>query len=201
MSSYRIFFLHVSYSYIICMLFFIILSAFCCFVSSSTFTTYQSILPNVTNIHFSLFEGDSTHSLSKFNRCSFYPRCLLFSCCNNGSALRRISSYLNKEGFFPNHFSCMKSKQCDLSVPLSVRLQTLPIINTTLSVNLINDLLRILPPTSSKVLKELSIRKEFKIIYLVQGDYFSKLESCYSQFEELIYLSFKEKIDGSRKFL
>ena len=41
------------------------------------------------------------------------------------------------------------------------------------------------------------LNNDFNILYLVQGDYRSKLEDCYKQIKDLIYLSYKEKLPGN----
>ena len=160
------------------------------------FNTHSHILPNISNAHYSLFGvHDSSLSLSRSNRCIFYPRCLLFSCCDK-ALLERTSTYFHGDGSFPFHFSCMKTGKCLYSLPLAERLKDLDIMNITLTIDLLADLLLILPPTSPRVYKELAARKEFKILYLTQGDYYSKLETCLHQFQDMIFLSYKERVKG-----
>ena len=157
---------------------------------------HSQILPNISRTNYAVFGfHDGSLSLSRSNRCLFYPRCLMFACCDK-TLIERISSYFHGDGSFPMHFSCMKTGQCSYSSPLAERLRNLEIMNTTLTIDLLADLLLTLPPTSPRVYKELAARTEFKVLYLTQGDYFSKLESCLHQFEDMIFLSYKEKMHG-----
>jgi hypothetical protein len=137
-------------------------------------------------------------SFTKQNRCIFYPRCLLFDCCKESLKNAAISYFINDGTTYPEHVPCISTHRCNkFKLSLSDRLEGLPIMNITLTRRIVNDIILLLPPTSAKELKYANSRSEFRVIYLVQGDYQSKMEPCYNQLVDLLYLSFKEMPIGA----
>ena len=73
------------------------------------------------------------------------------------------------------------------------------VIKETLTHDIVEDALVHLPPTPPEVYDMLSKRNEFKILYLVQGDYKQNIPAWYSEMEDKIYLSYKFNYEGNLK--
>ena len=134
---------------------------------------------------------------SSKNRCTLYPRCLLFGCCSP-SLLGYVEEYFAESSCGQHHqlnsFKCMRDhKSCSHDTPISERLSKLPIINDTLNHTYLFNKLAELPPTHPKVYHMLERRCVFKVLYLVQGDYRDKLPAYMRSLGDLLYLSYKEK--------
>lgn len=137
-------------------------------------------------------------TLSQSNRCMQYPRCILFDCCDN-DLKNHVQDYFfaeeQRSGY--HSFSCMKSQSCSYRASLSDRMSDFWALKETFTHDILVDALVSLPPTSPAIYKFLENRTEFKILYLVQGDYKNNLPSWYSELEDFLYLSYKVNYDDS----
>jgi hypothetical protein len=93
------------------------------------------------------------------------------------------------------------NNDCSRNEPLGKRIEQLEILRRTLTQDYLEYELANLPPTPPAVYRQLSLHREtannFKVLYLVQGDYYSKLPAHYKeQMTDLLFLSYKEQQSG-----
>lgn len=140
-------------------------------------------------------------ALTSLNRCHMFPRCHLFGCCGHDLviAAHGYFKFSEKEGHFP--FSCMFDDwdSCSYQDNITARIDGLPIMSITITNEVVEQMLVELPPTPPAAMHRLGQRKQFKVLYLVQGDYKSNLEPCIKQLEDYLYLSYKEPQQGKFK--
>lgn len=139
--------------------------------------------------------GSNQDILTTRNRCMLYPRCLLFSCCDK-SLLLRVNGLFGRYET-SNPFSCMFAQNCSYDKPLHERLEGIDFVENTINLEIVTQWLNKLPPTPPQVYRHLSSRKEFKVLYLVQGDYKKNLEESICSVGEFLFLSYKDKQAGN----
>jgi len=90
-----------------------------------------------------------------------------------------------------------QSYPCSYNFSLAQRLLSLSITNETINEKILYDGLANLIPTHPKVFENLSQRREFRVLFLTQGDYRQSLSKDYESFgQEMIFLSYKTKSAG-----
>lgn len=146
----------------------------------------------------------STITVSKRNRCYQYPRCLLFDCCD-ASLQQHVQEYfLNQATSRNREFACMFSTDpkysCKYDLPLKERMKGHPLLNITITHEILYNGLANLPPTSPSAYNRLQARAQFRIVYMTQGQYRSSLPDWYSGFSDLLYVSYKVPQDGDFYF-
>eukprot|EP01038_Epipyxis_sp_PR26KG_P012218 gene12218-16368_t len=67
------------------------------------------------------------------------------------------------------------STRCSYDMPLASRIDKMAIFQLVITVNFVESMFMTLPTTPPSVFEKLSNRKEFRVLYLVQGDYRSNL--------------------------
>lgn len=128
------------------------------------------------------------------NRCVFYPRCLLFNCCD--TVLRgHISNYFNsiaspENRHIKHHFL---NSNCDRDNSSIVdRLSMIPLSGVkVITQQVVEEGLAALPPTHPHAYKELESCCHFRVLYLVQGDNRANLPSIYSEMKDMIFLNYR----------
>lgn len=150
---------------------------------------------------------NQSHVLNRSNRCLFYPRCLLFDCCPD-QLFSHVNDYFHSQQHhkFPSydchrHLHAVKkqdaSSVCDYDEDFQQRLNRLSILNTTITNDDLEKGLIALPPVHPKVLSSIQHRKEFKILYLAQGEDASLLTDQFKTlYHDLIFLSYKNRSQG-----
>lgn len=153
--------------------------------------------------------------LRRTNRCGLYPRCLLFDCCP-GALLTYSENYIEQNPClhnFCNKNECIDKnsnlkRYCNSSVraPLAARTDRLSLFHETITEDSLVQQLHQLPPTDAAALQILNshrLRKidddqtdSLKVLYLVQGDFLSKLPGWYKELRDMIYLSYVNKTSG-----
>ena len=119
--------------------------------------------------------------------CRIYPRCLLYSCCSAGLLATMQASFAARASV------ARDSRDTSLSAPLAARMQGHPLEGLTLTKDSLAQGLAALPPTSPSTLTALRTRREFRVLYLAQGDdHRATLPRWYLRnMKDLLYLSFR----------
>ncbi len=119
--------------------------------------------------------------------CRIYPRCLLYSCCSAGLLAATQAS------FEARVFVARDSRETSLFAPLAVRMQRHPLQGVTLTKDSLAQGLASLLPTPPSALLALRTRREFRVLYLAQGDdHRASLPQWYLRnMKDLLYLSFR----------
>jgi hypothetical protein len=89
------------------------------------------------------------------------------------------------------------NNNCSRNEPLGKRIEQLEILTKTLTQDYLENELANLPPTPPAVYRQLPTANNFKVLYLVQGELYSKLPAHYKeQMADLLFLSYTEKQTG-----
>eukprot|EP01038_Epipyxis_sp_PR26KG_P016710 gene16710-22860_t len=175
-------------------------------------TEHVSHLQRCSNKYVNPSKGSSSfHEMvfSSLNRCSFYPRCLLFDCCST-ALVNGVKHYLDQSHHDDqNHcnpakvaFHCMfdSSRPCMYDMSLDLRVERMAIFQLVITADFVESMFMTLPTTPPSVFEKLSSRKEFKVLYLVQGDYRSNLPVEFQQMKDMLFLSYKASQKGDLFF-
>ena len=154
--------------------------------------------PNLQNV------SSEELTLTSKNRCTFYPRCLLFSCCND-KLINYVNSYFNNlygvAGLSQYHCSSNNtSGYCSLNSNLTSRLLQIWMVNEIITDKSWQTALLELPPTTPHDFKKLSRRCTFKVLYLITYKIKSEIYSHLLKLGDTIYLSYHERNIGILKF-
>ena len=128
-------------------------------------------------------------AFSSENRCSFYPRCLLFSCCdsNRDIATDRVDDF----PCIANSSICTKSLASKIDNIKSF-------IYKGISLEDLSETFTKLPFTSGAVYGQLSKAKYFRVLYLVLATNDScNIPAHYNQMQDLIFLSTFKNCSGN----
>jgi len=163
----------------------------------------------ITKCEFIEYEDLSNSSSSiidvvqtQLNRCSFYPRCLLFACCNK-SLIQSVNSYFGSYECSETHdqreiFRCMlhKLNNCSYDSNLATRFSKVWMSNETVTMEKLSAGLVRLPPTAPQILKELALGCRFKVLYLISTKLKSDVLPHLLTLGDTIFLSYHEKYPG-----
>lgn len=116
--------------------------------------------------------------------CHFYPRCLLYSCCSAALLAATQSSFAARASAAP---------RASLSAPLAARMRGHPLVGLTITKESLARGLAALTPTPPSAFAALRTRREFRVLYLAQGDdHRAALPQWYLRnMKDLLYLSFR----------
>ena len=152
--------------------------------SLSASDVYSFHNPNVLNM------SAEEITLSFRNKCALYPRCMLFNCCSTmlQTSVDDYFSTLNSRNSTNKHSNPMPITERAMNISLF----TSPISKDILVQGLVN-----LPPTPPQDYENIYIDESFRILFVIQGDYFSNLPEWYSQeLGDVIFLSYKDPAPG-----
>ena len=151
-------------------------------------------------------------TMTKKNFCTFYPTCLAFNCCSDEHRAHIEEVHRTEVCNHYAPFTCMHKlhhthspigiSSCSYKLNFTERLKGKGVDWTTETITkeiMYRKFLE-MPPTSVATFRALEKRCEFKVIYLLQGDYKSNIKSKVSAFSDMLYLSYKEKVDGDLYF-
>lgn len=116
--------------------------------------------------------------------CHFFPRCLLYSCCSAGLLAATQSSFTARD---------VPARGTSPNAPLPARMQGHPLSGVTITKTSLEQGLASLLPTSPIAFSALRTRREFRVLYLAQGDeHRASLPQWYLRnMKDLLYLSFR----------
>jgi len=144
-------------------------------------------------------------TLTQSNRCMQYPRCILFECCSQELITNAYNYFAIPK---PNLFSCMQHRNqqqklqhevCSYNTSIQERMQDFWPLKIKFTIDVLANGLARLPPTPPNYYELLARRSQFKVLYLVQGDYKKVMPSWYAEeLIDLMYLSYKVDYNGIR---
>jgi hypothetical protein len=110
-------------------------------------------------------------AFSERNRCTLYPRCILFGCCSKELLVGVEVHFRDIEDKVESHdstgrFACMFAGNCNYSIPLSDRIGHHPMLGKTLTKAILAKMIAKLSPTHPKEYEALKARPEFKVLYM-----------------------------------
>lgn len=141
---------------------------------------------------------NSSLALYSANRCLFYPRCLLFSCCSPEALIHTPNS--------SSAFACMEAGHCtSMDRTLDERLEGHELVDVVITRDILDHGLATLLPTPPTALSDLKRRREFRVLYLAQGDghkyaHDPLYETLQQDGRDLLYLTFREGVEADLFF-